>query len=248
MEARDLVPIPDIPRCRRIMAFSPHPDDVEMGAGATIARLLDDGATVILVVASDGSAGTIDPALSRDALAALRHKEQERAWTILGGEDVRWLGFRDMTLDDEAHALTLSVFRAIRDWKPDLVFTPDPWLPYESHPDHRRLGLAVSQAAAQAPFPHIYPEAGPPADAPAVAFYGSAWPNTRLDVTATFQRKLDALAAHRSQYPPHLHQLFSFYARTLAEGYGAEAGVPLAEAFKVLHSLHLHFNVHAWER
>jgi LmbE family N-acetylglucosaminyl deacetylase len=246
MDAKDLLPIPNLLAMRRVLAFAPHPDDVELGAGGTLARLIREGAEVHWVVATDGSMGTTDPAMRPAELAAIRAEEQRRAMEVLGGQHLEWLGFPDMALDPQRSELVRAVYRTIRRLAPDLVLAPDPWLPYESHPDHRALGVAVAEAACQSPFPHIHPDCGAPVDAPAVAFYGTAWPNTRVDVTDTFTRKLQALAAHKSQYPPPMDELIGFYARTLAEGYGREAGVPLAEAFKVLSSLHLHFNVDAW--
>ncbi|MGC8488455.1 MAG: PIG-L deacetylase family protein, partial [Clostridia bacterium] len=60
MAAKDLVPVPDILAMRRVVAFSPHPDDNEIGAAGTLARLIEMGAEVTWVVASDGAMGSFD--------------------------------------------------------------------------------------------------------------------------------------------------------------------------------------------
>lgn len=251
MQAKDLIPIPDILSMRTVVAFSPHPDDNEVGAGATLARLIQTGATVHWAVATDGSVGTEQVGATPDGapmqLASVRQREQEAAMRVLGGQDLHWMGFQDMTLSDHRRALTEEVYGLIRTIRPDLVLAPDPWLPYESHPDHRTLGLVVAEAVIMANFPLIHPEAGRGCAPPAVAFYGTAWPNTRVDVSSTFGLKLAALAAHRSQFPPEELRLIGFYLRARAEEWGAEAGVTLAEAFKVLTHHHLHFNVDAWK-
>jgi LmbE family N-acetylglucosaminyl deacetylase len=245
-EAKDFIPIPNLLAMRRVVAFAPHPDDLELGAGATLARLIREGAEVHWVIATDGSVGTTRADMAPAELRRIRAAEQEAAMAILGGRHLMWLGLPDMQLEPRRAELRRLVYRTIRALAPDIVMAPDPWLPYESHPDHRTLGLVVAEAASQCPFPHIESEAGPPVNAPAVAFYGTAWPNTFVDVTETFSLKVQALAAHQSQYPPPMDELIGFYSRTLAEGYGRERGVALAEAFKVLSPLHLHFNVDAW--
>lgn len=245
MRAQDLVPIPDILAMRRVVAFSPHPDDNEIGAGATLARLIELGADVHWVVATDGAMGSFgDP--ETEQLVERRRGEQEAAMRILGGRHLRWLGFRDMTLAREQVALESQVYHVIREIKPDLVLAPDPWCPYESHPDHRTLGDVVATAAIMAAFPAVHPEAGPGVESPSVAFYGSAWPNTRVDAGCWFDRKVAAILAHESQFPDTMGQMVTFYLRTKAQEFGSEAGVELAEAFKVLSPFHLHFYPDAW--
>jgi len=244
--AKDLVPVPDILAMRRVVAFSPHPDDNEIGAAGTLARLIEMGARVTWVVASDGAMGSFDSAEAA-ALVDTRRREQEEAMRLVGGSELEWLGFRDMTLAREEEALASRVHEVIRRLKPDLVMAPDPWCPYEAHPDHRTLGHVVATAAIMASFPLVHPEAGAPVDTPSVAFYATAWPNALVDVTGTFDRKVEAIRAHKSQFPDMQADLITFYLRTKAAELGAEAGVGLAEAFKVLSPFHLHFFPDAWQ-
>lgn len=246
VKATELLPIPNLLAMRRVLAIAPHPDDNEVGAGATLAKLIGLGARVDWVVATDGAVGMLDPAL-RDTLVDTRRREQEAAIEILGGGGLSWLGFADMTLRDRRAELTTAVFGAIRSAAPDVVLCPDPYMPYESHPDHRTLGMAVTEAVSMAHFPLVEPAAGPPVEPPAIAYYGTAWPNTRVDVTETFDLKLQAMWAHASQFAEPAQQVLGFYLRTRAAEYGAEAGVALAEAFKVLSVWHLHFYPDAWQ-
>ncbi len=246
MTAKDLVPVPDILSMRRVVAFSPHPDDNEIGAAGTLARLIEMGAQVTWVVASDGAMGAFD-ASAGSSIVNVRQKEQEAAMAVVGGSALEWLGFHDMTLARHEEELSGRVYEVIRRLKPDLVMAPDPWCPYEAHPDHRTLGSVVATAAIMAAFPLVHPEAGAGVDAPSVGFYGTAWPNTLVDVTATFDRKVEALRAHESQFPGMQADLITFYLRTKAAELGAEAGCELAEAFKVLSPFHLHFYPDAWQ-
>jgi LmbE family N-acetylglucosaminyl deacetylase len=244
--AKDLVPVPDILAMRRVVAFSPHPDDNEIGAAGTLARLIEMGAEVTWVVASDGAMGSFDDETAA-GIVETRRQEQESAMAIVGGSRLEWLGFRDMTLARHEEELESRVYAAIRRLKPDLVMAPDPWCPYEAHPDHRALGRVVATAAIMAAFPLVHPEAGPAVDTPSVAFYATAWPNTRVDITETFDRKVQAIRAHASQFPGMQADLITFYLRTRAGELGAESGVELAEAFKVLSPFHLHFYPDAWQ-
>ena len=246
MAAKDLVPVPDILSMRRVIAFSPHPDDNEIGAAGTLARLIEMGAQVTWVVASDGAMGSFD-ADAGPSIVDIRKKEQEAAMAAVGGTALEWLGFHDMTLSRHEEELAGRVSQVIRRLKPDLVMAPDPWCPYEAHPDHRTLGSVVATAAIMASFPLVHPEAGPGVDAPSVAFYGTAWPNTFVDVTAVFDRKVAAIRAHESQFPGMQADLITFYLRAQASEMGPKAGGELAEAFKVLSPFHLHFYPDAWQ-
>ena len=96
MRAKDLIPVPNILAMRRALAFSPHPDDSEVGAGATLARLIEQGTEVHWVVATDGAVGvafvfgfgygmylSTDWALAVDVLPATGHAAKDMGlWAI----------------------------------------------------------------------------------------------------------------------------------------------------------------------
>ncbi len=245
LDLSQILPIPNLLDAKRVLAFSPHPDDNEVGAGATLAKLASSGAEVTWVVASDGSVGTEDD--RAEGLAQIRQTEQEAAARSLGAHAVRWLGFTDTHLRDDPGALEFAVVAIMRELRPTAVFCPDPWLPYEAHPDHRALGHAVSTAILMVNFPLAHPDAGPAVQAPYIAYYGTAWPNTTIDVSETFQAKLDALMMHKSQFLPPLDQKIQMYLTLKAMSLGEPLGVARAEAFKVLTNHHLHFNVDTWQ-
>ncbi|MDI3299019.1 MAG: PIG-L family deacetylase [Bacillota bacterium] len=247
MRITDLVPVPDLLGMRRVLCIQPHPDDMEVGAGATVARLCRAGGRVRVVTVTDGGAGSADPAMSPAELAAVRRGEAEAAARLLGVAEMGWLGFPDGGELEEG-AVRRALAREIRAFRPDLLLAPDPWLPYEAHPDHRLTGLAAAAAAILAAFPYALrsgegPE--PRHEVQAVAFYGTAAPNTRVDVGETWALKLEALRAHRSQFPPETWPFVQAYFEGKAREIGAGAGCELAEAFKVLPPIALHFNVDA---
>jgi len=229
----------------------PHPDDNEVGAGGTIAKLAAKGAKVAYLGVTDGGGGTMDPSQSAEYLAHLRRREQQAAAKLLGVEAIEWLGYRDGAglPPDELRRKILGVIRRVR---PDFVLTVDPWLPYEAHQDHRATGLAVAEACLLSAFPNI--EADPAATglAPhavtAVAFYATAAPNQYVAIDEqTWSRRLEAVRLHESQFPGQVFQMYAMYIDGKCRDYAAAAGggATWAEAFKVLTPLHLHMNVDA---
>ncbi len=231
-----LIPRPDLLGAKRLLAVQPHPDDNEIGAGATIARLASQGTEIRYITVTDGRMGTTDQALSPDELAARRKLEADRAAALLGVADSRHLGFRDL-LDSPLPGLRERLLEEICAFAPDFVMTCDPWLPYESHPDHRNVGLAVSEAVSLMGFPHV-PGASKAALAqPMVAFYRSARPNVRIPAGEYWDRKWQAIAQHETQFAENFLPIMRMFFESEATG---EDGI--YEAFKVLHPVYLHFN------
>ncbi len=187
-----------------VLALVPHPDDAEIYAGGLLAKLASEGATVHIVVATDGRCGSF---LEDSAeLVELRSEEMRRAAAALGAQPPTLLGFPDMGLD----ALPAGVLRerfvhAIRLRCPDVVVAQDPYALYEPHPDHRAVAWAATEAINAAGLPLIYPQHMADGLAPHVAtekyFYGDTLPsaNKIVDITPWMDVKLAAVAEHRSQ-------------------------------------------------
>lgn len=228
---------------RRVMCVQPHPDDCDLGAGGAVAKLSRAGARIIYVTMTDGSRGTYDPAISPDELARIRMKEQEEAAEVLGVSELVWLGYRDTELAAAPEARN-KLITLIRKYRPDLILTVDPWLPYEAHPDHVATGLLTAQAAIFSPLPHVNPndlkEGLSPYSVPLMAFYWTREPNLFIDITGFLELKLRAIASHRSQFPPGALEVVEGYLRTYSELMGKRIGVAYAEAFKALPPLYLH--------
>jgi len=253
-ELLQMMPVPELLSMRRILCIQPHPDDMEVAAGGTIARLVRSGAVVAYVTVTDGSLGSSDPRDDRKVVRERRRREQEAAARILGVAELRWLDFPDggEYSEDEARARILA---EIRRFQPEAVITIDPWLPYEGHPDHRKTGLAAVGAALLAAFPRAIDageenftgSASPGAEAPppgvqAVVLAATAAPNAFVDVTSTWEQKMEAIRAHASQFPDATWPFYEGYLRAKAAQHGKGIGAERAEAFKVLAPTHLHMN------
>ncbi|MEW6046340.1 MAG: PIG-L deacetylase family protein, partial [Bacillota bacterium] len=184
---RQIVPPPQIEQCRRVLCVQPHPDDTDIGAGATIARLARLGAEIFYLTVTDGRAGQHGRELAPDELASVRKREQEAAARVLGVKELRWLGYPDCG-DYSEHAVRQDVIRAIRELRPDLVMTVDPHLPYESHPDHLMCGRAAAGAVLLYNFLNIKTDpavdgAFAPYELKGIAYYHTANPNSYVEVS-----------------------------------------------------------------
>jgi len=234
-------PAPDAWRPDRFLVVAAHPDDAEFGPAATAAAWIDAGSVGRLVCCTSGDQGGEDPAADPLALAAAREEEQRRAAAIVGYDEVVFLHQPDGALANELPLRELLV-REIRRFRPDAVLTHDPEVLFfagagVNHADHRAAGMAAVDAvfpAARNPmaFPGLA-RAGLPAHA--VRRIYLFWPNAPtawVDVTATAERKVDALRCHASQVadPEGLGTRIRAW---LAEE-GEPVGSAAAEAFRVI--------------
>jgi LmbE family N-acetylglucosaminyl deacetylase len=182
----------------RVLVMSAHPDDLEFGAAGSVARWVDEGAEATLVLVTDGSTGTNDPALAGARLSEIRHAETMEAADILG------IGYVEPTLD-----LRRDLAREFRKARPHRMVVMDPmpipggW--FVNHPDHRAVGQAsldVTLTAGTTPghFPELLDEGFEPWRGLREIFIaGPGGGETAIDVTTTLDRKIAALKAHHSQ-------------------------------------------------
>ena len=190
---------------KRVLVFEAHGDDMEFFAGGTIARFADLGHDVTLVVATDNDKGSFE--LSADELRRVRDAELNGAAEVLGVRRVIPLGYSDGDLAFQVtpDALRGQFMRIIREVKPDIVFTWDPFSPYEGHADHRAVAVAASEAASFSHFPLYYPDQL--RDGLAPHYVSESWffaksprdQNKFVDIDASIDRKIEALYRHEAQ-------------------------------------------------
>ncbi len=150
----------DIATPARALAIGAHPDDVEYGCGATLAKWAAQGCEIFHLICTDGSKGTWDPHVDTDWLIATRQAEQRRAAQLLGGtspEHVAFLGHADGELQSGLKERA-QVAWWIRRFQPEVVLGHDPWKPYRIHPDHRHAGLLACEGIVAARDPKFFPE------------------------------------------------------------------------------------------
>jgi LmbE family N-acetylglucosaminyl deacetylase len=184
----------------RVLAIGAHPDDIEFGCGATLAKWARAGVHVELAVLTDGSKGTWDPQSDLAALVTTRQREQRAAAAVLGAREVHFLGAVDGELDADRpmRERVCAVLRAVR---PDVVLGHDPWKQYRLHPDHHRAGQLVIDGIVAARDPHFFPEAGAPHRPDhLLLFEAQVVDHVETVGDADVTAKVDALLCHRSQW------------------------------------------------
>jgi LmbE family N-acetylglucosaminyl deacetylase len=239
-------PSTDLPAPARALAIGAHPDDVEFGCGATLAKWAAAGAAVTLVVLTDGSKGTWDPHAEPAELVEIRHREQREAATVLGLAGVEFLDRPDGELGSSLPERAL-VCEAIRRARPDVVLGHDPWKRYRLHPDHRHAGWLLLDGVVAARDHHFFPDQGLPPHRPGRILLFEAEETDHLEqVDRHLDTKVRALLCHRSQWPSTMRinarapdgdaQLEGFVGRVRdeADAAGRAAGIGPAEGFKLL--------------
>lgn len=192
----------DLPVPGRALAVGAHPDDIEFGAGATLARWAEGGCQVSLLVCTDGSKGTWDPTADLAALVAERQAEQRNAAAALGAaREVVFLGRVDGELQADRDT-TSELAHWIRRLRPDVVLGHDPWRRHRLHPDHHAAGRLVVDALVAARDPHFFPEHDVGHHRPGALLLFEADDATHAEVARPhdLEAKIAALEEHRSQY------------------------------------------------
>jgi len=190
----------DLPPPERVLAIGAHPDDIEFGCGATLAKWSAAGSEIWLLVLTDGSKGSWDPGADPAELASLRVDEQAAAARVLGAVEALHAGFVDGELANGHHerAAVVSVIRRAR---PNVLLTHDPWKRYRLHPDHRAGGFLVLDAVVAARDPHFFPDDGLEHHRPDdILLFEADEVDHYESVDRSVQQKIDALLAHRSQW------------------------------------------------
>lgn len=193
----------------RILIVTAHPDDVDFGNAGSVARWTDAGIEVSYCICTSGEAGGFDRSVPRTTMVEIRETEQRAAAKVVGVSDVTFLRYPDGRLES-SFDLRRDISRVIRRVRPQRVVTQSPernfQRVYASHPDHLAAGEATLAAVypdARNPFAHpeLLEEGFEPWAASEVYLATAGVPDVFVDITDTFERKMDALRCHVSQHP-----------------------------------------------
>ena len=241
---RFATPAPKVEQYERYLFLGPHPDDIEIGAGATAAKLAAAGKQVCFLICTDGRYGLehAPQGTTPEELIELRKAEALASAKALGVTDVRFLDFSDGGFYD-VEDLVKGVARIIGEVQPQLILAPDPDVSSECHVDHRRTGETAKRLAFFAPFPQIMAQYGASA-APirALAFYMTARPNRFVATRGFLPRQLSAILCHRTQFPPEseAYKSVTLYLKLRSADFGLRSLKGQAEGFRVLGKTHMH--------
>ena len=240
------VPIPKIKDCEAFAFVGPHPDDIEVACGATVKKLTDMGKRVCFIIATDGRCGTQDLTLDQNELIKIRKDEAKAAAKSLGVDDVRFLDFPDGG-DYTVEELKNKIAPEFADFKPDMIFTPDNHLKNETHPDHIKCGRATEIAMLTCQFPLMMNTLGSKetASPKGIAYYYTDKPNSFINVSKTFQDRINALKLHESQFlcdekTKNDFKLMCIYFKLISIKNVMRKFCKYADGYRILSNMHLH--------
>ena len=230
--------IEEVPR--RTMVIFAHPDDAEIGAGATAALWAANGTEITYVQCTTGSSGSNDLAMISDRIVEIRATEQRAAADAIGVGDIVVLDHPDGELDADRVFLG-EIVHVLRKYRPEVVFTHDQNRTNGfQHRDHRSVGITVQDAIYPYARDHLhFPEqltgGIEPYKVKHLFYWGADQADVIVDVTDSVDTKIKALAQHKSQIPglsfgSDMDLRMRAHHADAAKGYGFEYG----EAFRRL--------------
>jgi bacillithiol biosynthesis deacetylase BshB1 len=214
-----------------LLAFGAHPDDVELFAGGTLAKMAALGYSTGIVDMTRGEFGT-------RGSAALRRKEAQKAARILGLKIRENLGLKDGNVSASPEA-RLRVIRAIRKHRPRIVLTHY-W--DDKHPDHVSTSRLVAEAVHHSGLAKV--KTGQMRYRPPVVLFfklpATVIPSFVVDVSDHIEQRSAAIGAYRSQlFSPSSrepstnlsHPDFLLHIENIHSYYGTLIGRRKGEAF-----------------
>jgi len=219
------------------LAFGAHPDDVELGCGATIAKLVSQGKKVGIVDLTRGELGT-------RGSAEIRTKETNEASKILGITIRENMDFKDgFFRNDEEHQL--KIIKVIRKYQPDFVFCN---APDDRHIDHPKGSQLIVEASFLSGLTKINTDdsSGNPQKQwrPKNIYHYIQWKNLNpdfiFDVSGFHNTKMDAVKCYSSQFydpkskepeTPISTKNFLNFVQSRANDFGRLIGVEHGEGF-----------------
>ena len=200
-----------MPKKETILVLAAHNDDQVIGAGGTLAKYVNEGKKFITVVFSYGEKS--HPHLKPEIIIEERKKEADACDKILGGSGIIYLNLQEGKFHEEfkKKKIKTKIKNIIKKIKPSKIFThaiDDP------HPDHRAIYRLVEEIIE---------------DIPCDVYSFDIWnflklkhrdkPKLVVDISKTFNKKIDAIKVHKTQSVAIASQLLKIYLKDFTNGF-----------------------------
>jgi LmbE family N-acetylglucosaminyl deacetylase len=176
---------------RQILIVNAHPDDMEIGMGGTVAKLIEERAEITSVVVTDGGRASNPFGWTEQRMADVRRAEALRAAEVLGVKDIIFCDQPDAADEVDVVAVRRKLVEVVIRLRPTEVYTLHEEL--DRHPGHRLAGRLVRESVGAS---GLTPSGG-------VWAYEVWGPFARWDrleyIDAYLEKKKLAIAEHRSQ-------------------------------------------------
>jgi LmbE family N-acetylglucosaminyl deacetylase len=194
----------------KVLAVGAHPDDIELGAGGTVARHVEEGDEVYFLTLTYGEQG---------GNKLQRRREAERSAKALNVKSLEFGGIPDTKVSEGIETI-LVVEKVVDRVRPDRIYTQSP---KDRHQDHRNTALATYSAGRKVP--EILSFESPDS-------YPGFAPQYYVQITGTIAKKIDALKKFHSQQNKRFFEAQAV--KGLAQFRGYQVGIAYAEAFEVV--------------
>ena len=212
-----------------ILAFSPHPDDAELGCGGSLILAADRGLRVVI---ADLSAGE----MSSQGTPELRQNEKERASERLALWKRLAVGLPDSEIGTDSDQ-RLPIIQLVRDTRPRMILAP---YHQDRHPDHEGASRLIKEACFLAGVSKV--GIGTPYRPEQIYYYmihSPFVPSLVVDISDVWERKMSAITAYQSQFKPEEDKPataiskpdFLRFIEAQAIVFGAMIGTSYGEAF-----------------
>lgn len=195
-----------------VLVFAAHPDDEIIGVGGTIAKYSQEGKDVIVIIFSDGSMS--NPWLKHEVLVADRKKDAKEIGIFMGCKETIFLGLKDSKLQDYTndHNVREVLKKIIIKYHPKKIFIHSQ---HDPHPDHRAVHEIGMKAIVDVDKNQQIP-----------VYVFEVWnalperqPALYVDITETFQKKVQAMKKFKSEKLSIYTLLIPVYVRAILAGF-----------------------------
>jgi len=220
-----------------ILVVAAHPDDEVLGCGGTIARLAQEGRDVYIAILGEGITSRYHQREHADQklVEALRHQSQQVA-ELLGARDLFLYNLPDNRFDTVS---LLDVIKIIEELverlQPEVIYTHHGGDLNIDHVVVHRAVLTATRPVAGCPVREIYAFEVPSSTEWAFGqFHSTFRSNVFMDISATLETKVRAMALYESEVRPFPHPRSPQTLQAIARRWGSVVGVEAAEAFELI--------------
>lgn len=179
-----------------ILAIGAHPDDVELGCGGTLAKLISEGKKIAIVDLTRGELGT-------RGSKEIRTQEATKAAQILGVANRENLDMKDGFLENKEE-YQMKIIQMIRKYRPEIILAN---ATDDRHPDHAKAAKLISDACFLSGLSRLettLEEVNQPAWRPKHLFHYIQWKNIEpdfvIDISDYMEKKIEICLAYQSQF------------------------------------------------
>lgn len=199
------------PKSMKILVIGAHPDDMEIACGGSLAKLSDEGHTIMGLIITGGECG---------GNSSSRRREAMKGAEFLGINKVEIMNFPDTRLDDFVLEISQQIEIVVNELKPDIVFTHSI---HDLHQDHRAVHYATLRACRNLSTILCY-------ESPSITQYFQ--PNVFINIEQYLDIKIESIQEHKDQNKKRYVQPEQVYGKAIFRG--SQAKLEEAEGFEAI--------------